>query len=94
MCHDLQRELLELLPQALHNEYLSKYCTAMYQFNRGNTNEVKIDSTRKVSEIYDQTLTEMNSVNVNVNNKPTLCSKNDRINNRFYLTIIHRRRSE
>ena len=60
--------------------------SAFYHFPTSNSHEITFDpSTRKVSKIFDQSLSQDDAYQNTTNNQPTICNKNDRINNRYYL---------
>ena len=57
----------------------------MYQFDRGNSDEVEYkSSTIRVSKLYDQTLTGWDAFQTKLINQPKICSKEARIDNRYY----------
>lgn len=67
-------------------EYYTEKETAIYKVDRGITSELSFElSSRKVSEIFDQTLSRLNDYQSNANNQPILSSDNERVNKRYYL---------
>ena len=76
------------LSETLLWEYYTKYGTALYKIDRGNSSEVVMDSTiRKVSKLYDQSLFENHADQTTSAAQPTLCTSANRINNRYYLNF-------
>ena len=74
------------LAETLIWEYYTTYASAFYKVDTSNHTEVVYDdTTRKVSSLYDQSLSGDNSSQNNINFQPILCNKLDRINNRYYL---------
>ena len=59
--------------------------TAYYKIDRAGTNEVTFDSVRSVSKLYDQSLSQDDAVQSTYSLQPTICTKANRINNRYYL---------
>ena len=61
---------------------------AFYKIDSGNSHELTYDSsTRKVSKLYDQSLSQDDAEQTTSSLQPKLCNKADRINNRYYLQI-------
>ena len=61
-------------------------CDAFYHFPTSNTHELTFDtSTRKVSKIYDQSLSQDDAYQSDMLKQPTICSKANRINKRYYI---------
>ena len=59
---------------------------AFYNFPSSNSHELTFNpTTRKVSEIYDQSLSQDNAYQSDMAKQPTLCSKVNRVNKRYYL---------
>ena len=74
------------ITETLFWEYYQR-ADAFYHFLTSNTHELQYDAvTRKVSKIYDQSLSQSDAYQNTTTNQPTICGKNDRINNkRYYL---------
>ena len=74
------------LAETLIWEYYTTYSSAFYKVDTSNHTEVVYDdTTRKVSLLYDQSLSGDHSTQTNSNLQCVLCNKTDRINNRYYL---------
>ena len=75
------------LKETLFWEYYQS-ATAFYHFPTSNSHELTFDpTTRKVSKIYDQSLSQSDAYQNTSSNQPTICNKNERINNRYYLVF-------
>ena len=60
--------------------------TAFYRINISSSHEVIFDSsTRKVSKLFDQSLSQDDAAQTTASLQPTWCNKANRINNRYYL---------
>ena len=60
--------------------------TAFYKIDTASTHELTYDSTtRKVSKIFDQSLSQDDAVQTVVSEQPLLCSKANRVNKRYFL---------
>ena len=68
-------------------EYYTKYVTSIYRFDRGSNNsELVFDTTnRKVSKTIDQGLEENDEVQSTTNLQPLLCTKSEKVGNRYFL---------
>ena len=75
------------LSETMMWEYYTKYATGMYRFDRGLSNsELVFDTTtRKVSETIDQGLEENDAVQNTANLQPLLCTKSEKVGNRYFL---------
>ena len=84
----LKSHVYNQLCETLLWEYYTRYGTALYRLDRGISSEVVIDSaTRKVSKLYDQTLSENHAEQTTTAAQPTLSTSANRINNRYYLNF-------
>ena len=73
------------LSETLFWEYYQK-ATAYYKIDTANSHEVTFDpATRKVSELYDQSLSQDNASQGNSDLQATICTKVNRVNKRYYL---------
>ena len=72
------------LSETLFWEYYQG-ATAFYKIDIGNSNEVTFDSVRSVSKIFDQSLSQDHAEQTTYNLQPTLCTKSNRVNKRYYL---------
>ena len=59
--------------------------TAFYKIDTANSHEVTFDSTRNVSKLFDQSLSQDHAVQTTYNLQPALSTKTARINKRYYL---------
>ena len=68
-------------------EYYTKYTTNTNRFGRGsNDNELVFDTTtRKVSKTIDQGLEENDAVQNTTNLQSLLCTKSEKVGNRYFL---------
>ena len=68
------------------NQYLELYAECIYTLNILYSHHIVMDaSSRKVSKLYDQTLSENNCSQTNTQLQPIVCTKNNKINKRYYL---------
>ena len=59
---------------------------AFYNFPRGGSNELIYDqTTRKISRLKDQSLSQDDAIQSDMLKQPVLCDKNERVNNRYYI---------
>ena len=59
---------------------------AFYNFPRGGTDELIYDqTTRKISRLKDQSLSQDDAIQSDMLKQPVLCDKNERINNRYFI---------
>ena len=59
---------------------------AFYHFPMGNTNELIYDSsTHKVSQLKDQSFSQDDAFQSDMLKQPTICSKQNRVNKRYYI---------
>lgn len=81
----VEAEALVRLSETLFWEsYQSAEC--LYKIDRSLSSEITMDnSTRKVSNLYDQSLKENNSQQTDDAKKPVLCTKAEKINNRYFM---------
>ena len=81
----LQSYFITKLSETLMWE-INESATAYYIIKTASSHEVTFDpTTRKTTEIYDQSLSQDNAYQNTYNLQPTLCTKANRINNRYYL---------
>ena len=75
------------LSETLFWEYYRKHAPSIYRFDRGlNNRELVYNSTtRKVSKTIDQSLQENDAVQSNINFQPTICTKSEKVGNRYFL---------
>ena len=84
----LRTHLYDKLCETLLWEYYTRYGTALYRLDRGSLSEVVVDSaTRKVSKLYDQSLSENHAEQTTTATQPTLSTSANRNNNRYYLNF-------
>ena len=77
-------ELFNLSEKLFWESYQSAEC--IYKVDRGISSEVTFDnSTRAVSNLYDQSLKENHSNQTTQAAKPILCTKAEKINHRYYI---------
>ena len=73
------------LSETLFWEFYQK-ANAFYHFPTANSHELTFDpTTRKVSEIYDQSLSQDNAYQNTTNLQATICTKSNRINKCYFL---------
>ena len=73
------------LSETLFWEYYQQ-ANAFYNFASSNIHELIFDvSTRKVSQLKDQSLSQDDAFQSDMLKQPTICSKSNRINKRFYI---------
>ena len=72
------------LSETLYWEYYQT-ATAYYKIDTANSHEVTFDSVRSVSKLFDQSLSQDDAEQTTYNLQPTICTKANRINKRYYL---------
>ena len=73
------------LSETLFWEYYQR-ATAFYKIDTANSHEITFDdTTRKVSKLFDQSLSQDNAEQITANLQPILCTKANRVNKRYYL---------
>ena len=72
------------LSETLFWEYYQR-ADAFYKIDTANSHELNFDATRNVSKIFDQSLSQDHAEQTTYNLQPTLCTKANRINKRYYL---------
>ena len=72
------------ISETLFWEYYQQ-ATAFYKIDTANSHEVTFDSVRSVSKLFDQSLSQSDSQQNIYSAQPTICTKADRRNNRYYL---------
>ena len=66
------------------DEYFKNYANRMYKIDKGLESELTFDSsTRKISVLKDNTLYELDANQSATGNQPKLCTKANKINNRY-----------
>ena len=75
------------LSETLFWEYYTKYASSTYRFDRGSNNSELVynSTTRKVSKTIDQSLQENDAVQNTVSFQPTICTKSEKVGNRYFL---------
>ena len=75
------------LSETLLWEYFKKYSSSVYRFDRGSNNSELVynTTTRKVSKLLDQSLEENDAVQNTTNLQPLLCTKSEKVGNRYFL---------
>ena len=65
---------------------LYQNASAFYHFPTSNSHELTYDiTTRKVSNIFDQSLSQDDAYQTDMAKQPTICSKANRVNKRYYI---------
>ena len=72
------------IPETLFWEYYQR-ATAFYKIDTANSHEVTFDSLRNVSKLFDQSLSQDHSEQTTYNLQPSLCTKINRNNKRYYI---------
>ena len=67
------------------SEYLRMYANCVYQIDRADGQNVKMDSSRKVEIIYDKRNEESDATQTDSSKRPTLCTKAEKHNGRYFL---------
>ena len=68
------------------DEYFKNYANCMYKIDKGLDSELIFDSsTRKISKLKDNTLYELDANQNVAGNQPKLCTKANKINNRYHI---------
>ena len=67
------------------DEYFKTYATCMYKIDKGTELTLADSTTRKISVLKDNTLYELDANQTTVSNQPKLCTKANKINNRYYI---------
>ena len=67
------------------SEYLRMYSSCTYQMDRSDSQNVKMDSSRKVETIYDKSNVESDANQTDSSKRPTLCTKVEKQNRRYFL---------
>ena len=68
-------------------EYYAKYVSSIHRFDRGSNNSELVygNATRKVSKTIDQGLEENDAEQNTPHLQPLLCTKSEKVGNRYYL---------
>ena len=61
------------------------YANCVYQIDRADSQNVKMDSSRKVETIYDKSKEESDATQTDSSKRPTLCRKAEKHNGRYFL---------
>ena len=73
------------ISETLFWEYY-QHADAFYHFPTSNSHELIFDSsTRKVSQLKDQSLSQDDAFQSDMLKQPTICSKSNRVNKRYYI---------
>ena len=84
----LTNHIKDTFPTLYINEYFKNYAECMYKVDYSWGNEVTYDATtRKVSKLIDNTLSELDATQTAVAQQPKLCLKSVKINKRYYLSF-------
>ena len=75
---------ISTLSETIYWEYYQG-ATAYYKIDTANSHEVTFDSVRSVSKMFDQSLSQSDAEQNTYSAQPTICTKADRRNNRYYL---------
>ena len=67
------------------SEYMRMYASCVYSIERINNDTVSIDQNNRVSILYDKSNQESNATQTDNIKKPTVCTKQEKINGRYYL---------
>ena len=68
------------------DEYFKNYANCMYKVDKGSETELIFDNTtRKISKLKDNTLYELDANQNTVSHQPKLCTKANKINNRYHI---------
>ena len=67
------------------SEYLRMYSSCTYQMDRSDSQNVKMDSSRKVETVYDKGNEESDAGQTDSAKRPTLCTKAEKQNGKYFL---------
>ena len=68
------------------DEYFKNYANSMYKIDKGLNSELTFNSsTRKISKLKDSTSYELDANQNATGNQPKLCTKANKINNRYHI---------
>ena len=67
------------------SEYLRMYSSCTYQMDRSDSQNVKMDSSRKVETIYDKSNEESDATQTDSSKRPSVCTKAEKHNGRYFL---------
>ena len=67
------------------SEYLRMYAKCVYQIDRVDGQNVKINSSRKVEKIYDKSNEESDATQTDASKRPTVCTKAEKHNGRYFI---------
>ena len=67
------------------SEYLRMYAKCVYQIDKADGQNVKMNSSRKVETIYDKSNEESDATQTDASKRPTVCTKAEKHNGRYFL---------
>ena len=67
------------------SEYLRMYANCVYQIDRADGQNVKMDSSRKVETIFDKSNEESDATQTDASKRPSVCTKAEKHNGRYFL---------
>ena len=67
------------------SEYLRMYAKCIYQIDRVDGQNVKINSSRKVEKNYDKSNEESDATQTDASKRPSVCTKAEKHNGRYFL---------
>ena len=67
------------------SEYLRMYASCVYQIDRANNQNIKMNSSRKVETIYDKSNEESDAKQTDLSKRPSVCTKVEKHNGRYFL---------
>ena len=67
------------------SEYLRIYAKCLYQIDRANNQNVKMNSSRKVETIYDKSNEESDAKQTDLSKRPSVCTKAEKQNGRYFV---------
>ena len=67
------------------SEYLHMYANYVYQIDRADGQNIKMDSSRKVETIFDKSNEESDATQTDSSKRPILCTKVEKHNGRYFL---------
>ena len=66
------------------SEYLRMYAKCVYEIDRVDGQNVKINSSRKVEKIYDKSNEESDATQTDASKRPSVCTKAEKHNGRYF----------
>ena len=67
------------------SEYLRMYSSCVYQIDRADSQNVKMDSSRKVETIYDKSNEESDATQADLSKRPLVCTKAEKHNGHYFI---------